>query len=142
MLTAVVSVKSSLLAEKETKRMELFATPYAELASTESALSAGNTALMDSVMMAPSATSLTHMVAELDTQFGMKTNVTVKILILDAKSGELSGTLNAELTSTMSLAVSAHQIAPLVRPILVSLAQRTLMAVVLAPLSSAHQALK
>ena len=139
---AVVSVKLSLLAEMEKKRMELFATHCAELASTELDLSAGNTALMGSVMMVPSAISLTHMDVELDTQFGMKTNVTVKILILDAKSGELSGTLNAELTSTMSLAVSAHLIAPLVRPILVSHAQRTLMVVVLALLSSAHQALR
>jgi hypothetical protein len=139
---AVVSVKLSLLAEMEKKRMELFATHCVELASTESDQFAGNTALMDSVMMVPSAISLTHMDVELDTQFGMKTNVTVKILISAAKSGEPFGTLNAEQTSTMLLAVSVHQIALLVRPILVSHAQRTPMAVELAPLLSVHQALK
>lgn len=139
---AVVSVKLSLLAEMEKKRMELFATHCAELASTELDLSAGNTALMGSVMMVPSAISLTLMDAELDTQFGMKTNVTVKILNSAAKSGEPFGTLNAERTSTMLLAVFAHQIALLDRPILVSHAQRTPMVVELAPLLSAHQALK
>jgi hypothetical protein len=46
-------------------------------------------------------------------KFGMKINVTVKILILGVKSGELFGTLNAEKTSTMSLAASAHLLAPL-----------------------------
>jgi hypothetical protein len=72
----------------------------------------------------------------------MKINVIVKIQISVAKSGEPFGTLNAEQTSIMLLAVSAHQIAPLVRPILVSHAQRTPMAVELAYPLSAHQALK
>ena len=43
----------------------------------------------------------------------------------DTKSGELSGTQNAEITSTTLDAVSAHQIAQLVWMILVSLALRT-----------------
>ena len=42
----------------------------------------------------------------------------------DTKSGELSGTQNAEITSTTLDAVSAHQIAQLVWMILVSLALR------------------
>ena len=41
------------------------------------------------------------------------TIVSVNILILVAKGGEPCFTLNAEQTSTMSLAASAHQIAPL-----------------------------
>jgi hypothetical protein len=139
---AVVLEKLSLLAEKETKRMELFATHYAELASTELDLSAGNTVPMDSVMMVLSAISLMPTDVELDTQFGMKISAIVKIQISVAKSGEQFGTLNAEQTSTMLLAVSAHQIAHLVRPILVSHAQRIHMVVELALPSSVHQASK
>ena len=64
-------------------------------------------------MTAFSAERLVVTDVELDMKFGMKINVTVKILILGVKSGELFGTLNAEKTSTMSLAASAHLLAPL-----------------------------
>jgi hypothetical protein len=51
-------------------------------------------------------------------KFGMKINVTVKILMLAVNSGEAFITLNAKTTSTMSLAASAHQLAAL--PALIS----------------------
>ena len=135
---AVVLVKLSLLAEKETKRMELFATHYAKLASTELDLSAGNTVPMDSVMMVLSVISLMPTDVELDTQFGMKTNVIVKIQISVAKSGEPFGTLNADQTSTMLLAVSAHPTAPLTRLTLVSHVPSNLTGVVLAMFCNAN----
>jgi lipoprotein signal peptidase len=50
---------------------------------------------------------------ELDIQFGMKTDVTVTILFMVVNSGEPFGTLNAGQAGTISVAASAHVIAPL-----------------------------
>ncbi len=122
--------------------MELFATLTAGLDSTVSGLYAGNTAPMASVMMALSATSLIPMAVELATLFGMKTSANVKILILVARSGVLSGTLSAEQTSTTLLAVFAHLIALLARPILAFHALRIPTVVELVLLLFALQALK
>ena len=122
--------------------MEHFAILNAELVSTELDLYAGNIVLMASVMMVLSAISLKLMDVELDMQFGMKTNVTGKMLILVVKSGVPFGTLNAEQTSTMSLAVSAHQIVLLVRPISVSHVQKIPTVVEQGFHLSVHQALR
>jgi hypothetical protein len=76
-----VSVRSSLTAHPNGRRMELSAIPGAERASTELAPSAGNTASQDSVMTVLSATSQRPMVVELDTLSGMKISVKEKTLI-------------------------------------------------------------
>ena len=91
--------------------MEHFAILNAELVSTELDLYAGNIVLMASVMTVLSAISLKLMDVELDMQFGMKTNVTGKMLILVVKSGEPFGTLNAGKASVIALAASANMIA-------------------------------
>jgi hypothetical protein len=50
------------------------------------------------------------MVEVLATHSGMKVNVTMIIMISDARSGDSSGILNAKLDSTTSHAASAHPI--------------------------------
>ncbi len=92
----------------------------------------GRTASQDSVMMALSALNQSPMAEVQDMFSGMKISATEKIPMLVAKSGELCGTPNARLTSTMLLAVSVHQIVPLTRLTLVSHVPNNLMAVVLA----------
>jgi len=72
---AEVSVRSLLTAHPSGRRMVPSAIPGAERASTELAPSAGNTASLDSVMMALSATSQRPMVVESDTPSGMKISV-------------------------------------------------------------------
>ena len=76
---------------------------------------AGNSAPMNSSTMEPSATSQLHTEEALATLNNSQ----------DTKSGEPSGTQNAETTSTTLDAASAHQIAQLVWMILASLALRT-----------------
>ena len=75
------------------RRMVLFATLTASLASPESDPSAGRTALMikDSVTMVPTATSLTLMVEE-PVRF---TNA------MDVRNGAPFGTLNVTMNSIM-----------------------------------------
>ena len=109
----VVLVKLSPTALPIKRKMEHFATLGAERASMELALSAGNTALVVSEMMAPSAQSLSLMDAELDTLFGMKISATVIIKSLAARSGASFGTQDAVLVSTMSHAASARPTAHL-----------------------------
>jgi hypothetical protein len=72
----------------------------------------------------------------------MKTNVIVNILILVVKSGEPYGTLNAEQTSTMRDAASAHQIAYLFRKISVSHVKNISTIFMLGFHLSVHQALR
>jgi len=139
---AVALAKSSLLAKVMKRRMVHFATLFAELVSTVLDQSAGNIAQMDSVMMALSASSPKLMVVELVMPSGMKTSATVRMLMLVARNGVLCGILNAEQTSTMSLAVFAHLTALLVKPILAFLVLKTLMAVVLALHLSAVKVLR
>ncbi len=111
------------------RRMVLSAIPGAERAFMELAPSAGSTANQASVMMALFATSPRLTVVVLGMQSGMKISVSVRILILAVKSGELFGIQSAGQTSTTLLAVSVHQIAHQARLILASLALRTLMVV-------------
>ncbi len=121
--------RSSPTALLTKRRMVLSAIPGAERASMELAPSAGSIANQASVMMALSATSPRLTVVVLAMQSGTKISVSVRILILAVKSGELFGIPSAGQTSTTSLAVSVHQIAHLARLILASLALRTLMVV-------------
>ena len=107
----VVQVKSSPTALPIKRKMEHFATLGAERASMELVLFAGNTALVVSEMMAPSAQSLSLMDAELATLSGMKISATVIIKGLVAKNGASYGTQDAVLDSTMSHAASARRIA-------------------------------
>lgn len=85
--------------------------------------SAGNTVNQVSVMMAPFAISLRHMVEVPVTRSGIKISA-IEIILRGAKNGELFGILNAEQTSIMLHAASAHRTAHLDRLILVSLALR------------------
>jgi len=104
--TAALPVSHSHLALMTRRRMALYATPTASLASMESVPSAGKTAhmTMDSVTTAHTATNLMPMAVEL-----------VKCTsALAAKSGAPSGTLRVTTNSIMSAAAFAHQIAPLV----------------------------
>ena len=107
----VVQVKSSPTALPIKRKMEHSATLGAKRASMELGRSAGNTALVVSEMMAPSAQSLSLMDAELATLFGMKISATEIIKSLAAKSGASFGTQDAVLDSTMSLAASARRTA-------------------------------
>ena len=90
---------------------------HAEMDSSQMAKSAGNFAHTNSLMMELSATSQHHMEEVLDIFMMRKKQ--------DTRNGELSGTQNAETTSTTLDAASAHLIAQLVWMILVSLAPRT-----------------
>jgi 3-deoxy-D-manno-octulosonic-acid transferase len=96
-----VLARSSPHAHPIRKRMALYATPGAKRVSMVWAQSAGKTALMDSVMMALSATSPHHMVVASATQSGMKINVNAKTQNLDARSGVPFGIPNAKPTSIM-----------------------------------------
>ena len=116
------------------KKMVPSAIPGAERAFMELAPSAGNTVSLASEMTALSVLNPKLMAVVSAMPSGMKTNVKEKILILAARNGVLSGIPSAELTSTMLLAASAHQIARQARPILASHALRTLMVVVQATL--------
>ena len=89
--------------------------PHAKTDLSQMVKSAGNFAHMNSSVMELSAINQPHTEEDLD----------MLNSIQDTKSGELSGTLNAETTSTTLDAASAHQIAQLVWMILVSLAPRT-----------------
>ena len=105
-----VSARSSLLVEMVSRKTEPYATPNAEMDSTESAQYAGNTAPLNSEMMELSAINPAHMEEVLGMLSGMRMNATVTTLKV-ARSGEPSGTQDARRTSTTSLAVSAHQTA-------------------------------
>lgn len=107
--------------------MEPFAILSVEPASMAWAPSAGNIALMVSVMTVLSAINLRLMVAVSVTQFGMKTSVIARILTSAVKNGVLFGILNAEQISTMLLAASAHLTALLDKRILVFHVLRTPM---------------
>jgi len=107
----VVQVKSLPTALPIKRKMEHFATLGAERASMELGRSAGNTALVVSEMMAPSAQSLSLMDAELATLYGMKISATVIIKGLVARNGASFGTQDAVLDSTMSHAASARRTA-------------------------------
>ena len=65
---------------------------------------------MASMMTAITAES--HPLTDVEVEKELKANVTVKILRV-VKGGDSFFTLNAKQTSTMPLAASAHQIAPL-----------------------------
>ena len=105
--------RSSTHAEMEKRGMVLCATLCARPVSMVSALSAGNTALASSVMMVLSAISPLLMAVVSDIPSGMRASATATTLSSAARSREPYGIPNAELTSTMLLAASAHQIAPL-----------------------------
>lgn len=91
--TAALQESLSHLVPLTRRRMALYATLTASLASQESVPSAGRTALRikDSVTTVPTATSLTHMVEEL-VKF---TNAT------DVRNGAPFGTLNVTMNSIM-----------------------------------------
>lgn len=125
----VESVRSLLPAEMVSRKTEHFAILIAARASMELDQSAGKTVPQVSVMMAPSATSLMHMVEVSVMRSGMRINAIEKTPIWDARSGELFGILGAEQTSTMLHAASAHQTAHLDRLISAYLVLRTHMAV-------------
>ena len=101
--TAALPVSLSDLALMTSRRMALYATPTARLASMELVPSAGRTAPMTlaSVMTEPTATSLKPMAVVLVRSTS----------VLAAKSGVLSGTLVVTQTSIMSAAAFALQIA-------------------------------
>jgi hypothetical protein len=112
---AEVSERSSLLAEMVKRKMVHFATPNAELVSTELDQSVGSIALMASEMMELSATSPHLTEEELVIPFGTKTSARETTQISDVRSGAQYGTPNAELTSTTLDAVFAHPTAHLDR---------------------------
>jgi hypothetical protein len=73
---------------------------------------ANNIVLMAS-LMSPVTFAQSLLLTDVVKDMEIMTIVSVNILILVVKGGEPFFTLNAEQTSTMSLAASAHQIAPL-----------------------------
>ncbi len=84
---AVESVKLSLAALPTKRRMAPSATPGAVRASMESALFAGNTAQMDSEMMALFVPNLDLMAEVSDILYGMRISATAKTKSSAAKSG-------------------------------------------------------
>ena len=91
--------------------MELSVTPHANQASTESDPLAGKLASQATEMTVPIVQSQQLMVAVAAISSGTEMSARETTLRLAASSTALSGTLNAEPTSTPSAAASAHQIA-------------------------------